>query len=62
MKHLRDQGPHLRDQDLHLKDQDPQMMVTGPVRSAGMDPSALATFMFRGKNNTNKNSQQTIHM
>ena len=42
MKHLRDQGPH-------LKAQDPQMMVTGPARSAGMDLSALATFMFRGK-------------
>ena len=56
MKHLRDRDPHLKDQDLHLKDQDPQMMETGPARSAGMDLSALATFMFRGKQrSTNKN-------
>ena len=41
MKHLRDRDPHLRDQALHLKAQDPQMMVTGPARSAGMDQSAL---------------------
>ena len=49
MKHLKDQDLHLRDQGLHLKDQDPQMMVTGRVKSAGMDLLGLATFMFRGK-------------
>ena len=54
MKHLRDQGPHLRDLDPHLRDLYPQMMVTGPARNAGMDLSALVTFMFRGKQHKQK--------